>query len=546
MGHNSIDQKPGASAHEHTQPDKEPGINSEELALDAAAQGQGVSGFESLTWWETVKAFKVTVAICFAVTFSAATDGYQIGINGNIIANPGFVRQFATKFDAQGEPYLTSPILAGWSSIQSVGQIIGMIHLSFVSDRYGRKVAMYWYWLILACSVLAESLARRWEVWLVAKLLAGIGVGCLQSTIPTYVTEVAPVRIRGALLMCYSLWLAIGLFMAPVALEVLSHSDPNDFLTPIYTQWSQIGLMILVYLVIPESPVWCVSKGKHDQAKKALRYLNHGVKDYDVDQQLQLISLSLDHERTVAAEQRREKWYAIFQGIDGLRTLISLWTLMSQQFIGLTLFGTYASYFFQQTGISNPFKITCITSGINVAAGLVLVFTADRLGRRRLSCNGTTLSWLSTVVIGILGVVPKVHATSYIMVLFAVLWNVGIVANSATGWGFIGEISSQRLRPYTAGFAAASTCVAGIIMNVLTPYMVNSNQWNWGLKTGWFYAGVGLPFTVAMWFLIPETSNRSPAELDELFERKVRPWQFHKTKTVTQRIIEEEKNKGLL
>ncbi|KAL6412409.1 hypothetical protein AUP68_03612 [Ilyonectria robusta] len=298
-----------------------------------------------------------------------------------------------------------------------------MIHLSFVSDRYGRKVAMYWYWLILACSVLAESLARRWEVWLVAKLLAGIGVGCLQSTIPTYVTEVAPVRIRGALLMCYSLWLAIGLFMAPVALEVLSHSDPYDFLTPIYTQWSQIGLMILVYLVIPESPVWCVSKGKHDQAKKALRYLNHGVQDYDVDQQLQLISLSLDHERTVAAEQRREKWYAIFQGIDGLRTLISLWTLMSQQFIGLTLFGTYASYFFQQTGISNPFKITCITSGINVAAGLVLVFTADRLGRRRLSCNGTTLSWLSTVVIGILGVVPKVHATSYIMVLFAVLWS---------------------------------------------------------------------------------------------------------------------------
>lgn len=282
---------------------------------------------------------------------------------------------------------------------------------------------MYWYWLILACSVLAESLARRWEVWLVAKLLAGIGVGCLQSTIPTYVTEVAPVRIRGALLMCYSLWLAIGLFMAPVALEVLSHSDPYDFLTPIYTQWSQIGLMILVYLVIPESPVWCVSKGKHDQAKKALRYLNHGVQDYDVDQQLQLISLSLDHERTVAAEQRREKWYAIFQGIDGLRTLISLWTLMSQQFIGLTLFGTYASYFFQQTGISNPFKITCITSGINVAAGLVLVFTADRLGRRRLSCNGTTLSWLSTVVIGILGVVPKVHATSYIMVLFAVLWS---------------------------------------------------------------------------------------------------------------------------
>ena len=67
-----------------------------------------------------------------------------------------------------------------------------------------------------------------------------------------------------------------------------------------------------------------------------------------------------------------------------------------------------------------------------------------------------------------------------------------MTANGATGWGFIGEISSQRLRPYTAGFGAASTCVAGVVMNVLTPYMVNANEWDWELRTGWFYAGIGM------------------------------------------------------
>lgn len=82
-----------------------------------------------------------------------------------------------------------------------------------------------------------------------------------------------------------------------------------------------------------------------------------------------------------------------------------------------------------------------------------------------------------------------------------------MTTNGATGWGFIGEISSQRLRAYTAGFGAASTCVAGVIMNVLVPYMVNADEWDWGLKTGWFYAGLGLPFTIAMWFLIPETAG---------------------------------------
>lgn len=117
----------------------------------------------------------------------------------------------------------------------------------------------------------------------------------------------------------------------------------------------------------------------------------------------------------------------------------------------------------------------------------------------------------------------------------------------ATGWGFIGEISSQRLRAYTAGFAAASTCVAGVVMDVLTPYMVNTNQWDWGLKTGWFYTGVGLPFVIGIWLLIPETAKRTSSELDELFERKVKPWRFHKTETATQKAVRawREENEGV-
>jgi hypothetical protein len=44
-------------------------------------------------------------------------------------------------------------------------------------------------------------------------------------------------------------------------------------------------------------------------------------------------------------------------------------------------------------------------------------------------------------------------------------------------------------------------------MNVLTPKMVNANDWNWGFKTGWFYVGCGLPFVAGMWLLIPETKG---------------------------------------
>jgi len=40
----------------------------------------------------------------------------------------------------------------------------------------------------------------------VGKLFAGIGVGSLQFITPTYVSEIAPTRIRGLLLILYNFW----------------------------------------------------------------------------------------------------------------------------------------------------------------------------------------------------------------------------------------------------------------------------------------------------------------------------------------------------
>ncbi|KAE8395038.1 major facilitator superfamily domain-containing protein [Aspergillus alliaceus] len=385
-------------------------------------KGQAVSGYERLGVWETIKTFRICTMVCFSMAFSAATDGYQVGI----IAN-------------KGEPALASPILASWSSIMSCGQIVGMTTLPFLSSRYGRKKPMYTFWMILVSSVLAESLAKPWQAWLVDKLLAGIGVGCLQSTVPTYIAEVAPNRIRGSLL--------------------------------IYTQWARIGLMILIYLVVPESPAWCIGAGKTERARKELLRLYRGVPGFNMEQQLQDLSLL-------------EKWYTIFRGTDGLRTIITLWTNTTQQFIGLTLFSTFGTYFFQQAGLSDSFKIKVITASIQIGTVLVLVTIIDRLGRRYLACGGTTISWAACLAIGIIGVVPKGNPSTYVFVFLPTFRvNVGLAANGATGWGYIGEISSQLLRPYTPGFC------------------------------------------------------RSAAELDELFKRKAKPRRFHKKQTVTQRFI---------
>lgn len=344
-------------------------------------------------------------------------------MNSGIVANKAFISQFATESGKDGAPALASPVLAGWSSIQSVGQIIGMVSLSFVSGHFGRKVAMYTFWVILVCSVLAETLARSWQVWLVGKLLAGIGVGCMQTTLPTYISEIAPVRIRGGLLMLYSLWWTVGTFFAYIAMQTMNKQHPDNYLTPVYTQWAQIGLMIIIYVFLPESPAWCVTRGYHKRAKTALRQLNKGVQGYNLEQQLEILVLAVEHEQALAVQQRREHWYSIFRGTDGLRTIVSLWTNLTQQFLGLTLFTTFGTYFFQQAGLADPFMIKCITSAINIATVIIVVFTADYIGRRWIACCATTLMWLSCAIIGILGVIQHSTATNYVLVLLACLWS---------------------------------------------------------------------------------------------------------------------------
>lgn len=203
----------------------------------------------------------------------------------------------------------------------------------------------------------------------------------------------------------------------------MSMSDPTNWLTPIYTQWGNIGAMLLISLVIPESPAWCVGRWKVDRAKKNLRFLYKGVEGFDVDHQCHLLELNIEHERAIAAEQRSEYWYAIFKNRDGIRTVISFWTFMTQQFIGLQLFSSYGSYFFQQASVEDPFMVTCITNGVNIAVSIVSIYLADAIGRRPLACYGTTLSWCCNVGVGILGVMPKSRASDILLVLFAVFWS---------------------------------------------------------------------------------------------------------------------------
>lgn len=115
----------------------------------------------------------------------------------------------------------------------------------------------------------------------------------------------------------------------------MSTKDPLNFRTPIYTQvncyldsdlapvtdgvqWGHIGAMLIIYLVLPESPAWCAARDKPERAKKAMRFIYRGVSGFDADAQYQVLAAAVAHENAVAEENKSVKWYSIFKGVNGV------------------------------------------------------------------------------------------------------------------------------------------------------------------------------------------------------------------------------------
>jgi MFS transporter, SP family, general alpha glucoside:H+ symporter len=92
------------------------------------------------------------------------------------------------------------------------------------------------------------------------------------------------------------------------------------------------------------------------------------------------------------------------------------------------------------------------------------------------------------------------------------------------------EIPSALLRSKSVVLARWAYIVSTIIANTLTTYQLNTTAWNWGAKTGFFWAGGCFLSVIFSYFLVPETQDRTTAEMDILFERRVPPRHFAKTK----------------
>lgn len=107
------------------------------------------------------------------------------------------------------------------------------------------------------------------------------------------------------------------------------------------------------------------------------------------------------------------------------------------------------------------------------------------------------------------------------------------VSLGPTTYVIVGETSSSRIRAQTIVLGRAVYVCCGIVVQQINPRMLNNNSdsWNWGSKTGMFYFGLCFFWVIWIWMFLPETKNRTFADIDYLFQKKVNARHFATTET---------------
>lgn len=139
------------------------------------------------------------------------------------------------------------------------------------------------------------------------------------------------------------------------------------------------------------------------------------------------------------------------------------------------------------------------------------------------------------LLIGVLGQIERNTAVDNAAIALVCLWSPVNSSINQIGWTFVGEVASQTLRARTGGLAAAMGVVFGLTFNTSVPVMLNADGADLGFTTAFIFMGFGVIGTIVAVFVVPETSRRNAAEMDELYEARIPPWKMGKYVTQVQK-----------
>ncbi|KAL1858280.1 hypothetical protein VTK73DRAFT_7864 [Phialemonium thermophilum] len=496
--------------------------------------GRGLdSKYASLGRKATMKTFWRCMIFCMIANWAALNDGFQQQLPGNVIPMPAFVKTMADTV-VDGEPTISARVISFWGGFGTIAQLVGQAVGGPMSDRLGRRTSMYIFVVLFLLGSSLEISAQGWKSWMGAQVVLKMAIGTAQSVLIVFVGEIAPFQVRGVALAAYQLFLAFGQLVGSIASQIMVVTRPNAWRPLIASEFLFTGVLILMLPFMPESHMYYVRKGDHEKAKRSMARLYGTPKDYDVDHEYRVVQQTYEAELEFSRQAANVSWLEIFQGQNLRRTIAGALGICDQPLSGTPIIFTYSTYFFAVSGLQDPFLTTVIVYIILLVFIAVAMALTEAVGRRPLFLGGGVAMLVFNVALAVTGSFST-PAAGHAALAFLLLWVVAY-SLSAGPLGFVaaGETATPRLRGKTTSFSFFCYSALNVVFTYTIPYLISPTSANLGVKTAYLFAGLLLPTVIGLYFLYPETTGRTWAELDELYKRGVPARRFKSTTIETE------------
>lgn len=464
--------------------------------------------------------------------------------------------------EAAGGLHLTAFTEGIVTAILAVGAAFGALFGGLINDKIGRRANI----MLLAFLFIVGTLGCTFSINVIMlfpfRFVLGWAVGSASATVPLYLSETAPKRIRGPIVAIDQFMIVFGQFIAFVmnaaiarmnrAPEAVVDTDPSgkfqhgetvawDVLKTIQDvvvmegnghAWRWMLVLATIPAIVlwvgmrmmPESPRWFVANERYYEAIAAIKQLR--TEKDDVSGEIsEMIELERQHK-----ESESESW-SLRRGLATKWTrriiLIGIVLGIMDQLTGINTAMWYMPKVLHAAGFSTADAITLnvLTGFISaVGSGLGLWIVAKFMRRTvgMVQEAGIAVSLLILAAIFHWGVEPYMDSKGAIdaaipmfipwLVVILVSVFVFIKQSCTVTWVLLAEIFPAKIRGGAQGISVFFLWMFNAVVAFAFPLLMENLG---GAKTYLIFALINVGSFLFYWLVVPETKIYSLEEVEE-------------------------------
>ncbi|PSN62436.1 general substrate transporter [Corynespora cassiicola Philippines] len=414
------------------------------------------------------------------------------------------------------------------SAAYSLGAILSLPFIPMVNEKFGRRGSIFGGSCIMILGAIVQGLSQNVIMYIFARLILGFGIPTCIVSGSSLIGELGYPKERPVLTSLFNVAYFFGQ-IAAAGITFGTNSIPNDWAwrIPSFLQMAPSLLQITFIYMIPESPRWLISHDRIEEAEGILvKYHAEGDAESEfVKAEMAQIRATLQLE----TEAARHSWMDLVSTA-GMRRrlLITSFLGLFTQWSGNTLISYYFGDLLGMIGITSSItkqKLNVANACWALVNAFVISMFVTKFKRRTLylTCTISLLCCYTAWTISMEKAQTAKEAGGHnneasianvvFLFLYSACYNIGYNALTYT---YMVELWPYMERSRGIAIYQLFSRLAGFFTTFVNPIGLNEIKWKWLIVyCCWLVFEINF-----VYFLFPETANRTLEELAFLFEDK--------------------------